>query len=247
LESTSVEPRTNGVRRAKHQPSVDVPQGAHDGSQLMLKAAALIRGMIIDRELLPGEKLGQVELANRLGVSRSPLREALRTLESEGVVGYEANRGYVVARLDRDDLAQIHLMRSLLEGELLRTVVRPTAEQITALRQINDAWAIAIDKPDVAEITRLNRAFHFAIFDLSPLHEVRREVTRLWQRSDLYSADWWWRTPEAGPRIIAEHKKILAALRKYDIEQLVELCEAHRVGGHERSSQGASGRYDMIH
>src|ERR1700760_850367 len=78
--------------------------------QLPLEAAAQIRGLIIDRVLLPGEKIRQVELAERIGVSRSPLREALRTLESEGVVAYEINRGYVVARVGDDDLAQIYRM-----------------------------------------------------------------------------------------------------------------------------------------
>src|SRR6201984_3315300 len=68
--------------------------------QLTLQAAAQIRGLIIDRVLLPGEKIRQVELADRIGVSRSPLREALRTLESEGVVAYGINRRYVVAKLD---------------------------------------------------------------------------------------------------------------------------------------------------
>jgi DNA-binding GntR family transcriptional regulator len=57
--------------------------------QLTLQAAAQIRGLIIDRVLLPGEKIRQVDLAERIGVSRSPLRAALRTLESEGVVNYE--------------------------------------------------------------------------------------------------------------------------------------------------------------
>src|SRR5580704_4747426 len=70
--------------------------------QLTLEAAAQIRGLIIDRVLLPGEKIRQVELAERIGVSRSPLREALRTLESEGVVAYEINRGSAAARLDDD-------------------------------------------------------------------------------------------------------------------------------------------------
>src|ERR1700721_1986922 len=69
--------------------------------QLTLEAAAQIRGLIIDRVLLPGEKIRQVELADRIGVSRSPLREALRTLESEGVVAYEINPGEAVPPLAR--------------------------------------------------------------------------------------------------------------------------------------------------
>ena len=156
------------------------PAGAEP--QLTLQAAAQIRGLIIDRVLLPGEKIRQVELAERIGVSRSPLREALRTLESEGVVTYEINRGYVVARLDDEDLAQIHRMRSLLEDELLRTVKRQDAAVLNDLKDLNDKMMVAIDERN-AEVLRYNREFHFTIFDLSSLNQFRREYM-LWQMSE---------------------------------------------------------------
>ena len=203
--------------------------------QLTLQAAAQIRGLIIDRVLLPGEKILQVELAERIGVSRSPLREALRTLESEGVVAYEINRGYVVARIGDDDLAQIYRMRELLENELLRTVQRPSAELLARLKELNDKMMVAIDERDVTEVLRYNREFHFAIFDLSPLSQIRKEVARLWQMSDIYSAAWWRRQPEARKRIGAEHRAVISALRKFDLDKLVEICATHRTGGHERS------------
>jgi DNA-binding GntR family transcriptional regulator len=114
--------------------------------QLTPQATAQSRGLIIDRVLLPVEKILQVELAERIGVSRSPLREALRTLESEGVVAYEINRGYVVARLDDDDLGQIHRMRTLLEDELLRTVKRPDAAVLSDLKDPNEKMMVAIDE-----------------------------------------------------------------------------------------------------
>ncbi|MEV6927374.1 GntR family transcriptional regulator [Dactylosporangium sp. NPDC051485] len=213
-----------------------------EATQLTDQAAAQIRGLIIDRVLLPGEKIRQVELAETIGVSRSPLREALRTLEAEGVVAYHANRGYVVSRLDDEDLAQIHRMRSLLESELLRTVVKPTREQLAALKDINDRLADAVKAHEVAEIVRLNRLFHFSLFELSPLNLIRREVTRIWQLSDVYSAAWWWRTPAAGARIISEHKAILTALRKYDIDGLIDISERHRTGGYERAVSGTPNR-----
>src|SRR6516162_7301396 len=106
---------------------------ADGATQLTLQAADQIRDLIIRRVLLPGEKIRQVELANRVGVSRSPLREALRTLESEGIVSYEVNRGYVVSRLDRHDLEQIYRMRALLEQELLSTIARPDARTVRAI------------------------------------------------------------------------------------------------------------------
>jgi DNA-binding GntR family transcriptional regulator len=203
--------------------------------QLTLQAAAQIRGLIIDRVLLPGEKILQVELAERIGVSRSPLREALRTLESEGVVAYEANRGYVVARVGDDDLAQIYRMRALIEDELLRTVRRPDAAVLSELQELNDKLMASIDQQNVAAVQRYNREFHFAIFDLSPLGQMRKEVARLWQMTDIYSAAWWRRQPEAKKRIGAEHKAIISALRKFDLVKLVEICATHRTGGLERS------------
>ncbi len=169
--------------------------------QLTLQAAAHIRGLIIDRVLLPGEKIRQVELAQRIGVSRSPLREALRTLESEGVVGYHINRGYVVARLDERDLSQIYAMRALFERELLLTIERPGESMLTELSLVNMKMVEAIDHGDFAKVLRLNRQFHFSIFDLSPLNQFRREVERLWHLSEGYSAQWWWRMPEARTRI----------------------------------------------
>jgi DNA-binding GntR family transcriptional regulator len=208
--------------------------------QLTLQAAAQIRGLIMDRALLPGEKIRQVELADRIGVSRSPLREALRTLESEGVVTYEINRGYVVAKLDDDDLSQIHQMRSLLEDELLRSVRRPDAAVLNDLKDLNEKMMVAIDERNVAEVLRYNREFHFTIFDLSSLNQFRREVRRLWQLSEGYSAAWWWRQPEARKRINAEHKAIISALRRFDLDQLVEICAAHRTSGFEQSVSGVT-------
>lgn len=209
--------------------------------QLTLQAAAQIRGLIIDRVLLPGEKIRQVELADRIGVSRSPLREALRTLESEGVVAYEINRGYVVAKLDDDDLAQIFRMRAMLEDELLRTVKRPDPAVLSGLKDLNEKMMVAIDERNVTDVLRYNREFHFTIFDLSPLNQFRREVRRLWQMSEGYSAAWWWRQPEAKKRINAEHKAIISALRKFDLDRLVEICATHRTGGLERSVTGIPG------
>jgi DNA-binding GntR family transcriptional regulator len=214
--------------------------------QLTLQAAAQIRGLIIDRVLLPGEKIRQVDLAERIGVSRSPLREALRTLESEGVVTYEVNRGYVVARLDDDDLTQIFRMRSMLESELLRTIEHPEAAVLKQLKDLNDTMIAAIDSGDVAEVLRCNREFHFTIFALSPLSQFRREIQRLWQLSEGYSAAWWWRVPSARNQINTEHKAMIAALRKYDVDGLIELCETHRLGGLERAAAGARPALRMV-
>ena len=77
------------------------PKGSEPPAQLARRAADAVRDMIRRGDLLPGEKVHQVDVAKIAGISRSPLREALRTLEAEGLVRYESNRGYVVSRLGR--------------------------------------------------------------------------------------------------------------------------------------------------
>ena len=160
--------------------------GTAERQQLTLKATEQIRDLIVSGQFLPGEKIRQVELSNQVGVSRSPLREALRTLESEGIVRYETNRGYVVSRLNADDLTQIYRMRELLENELLVTIHKPTARELQRLEKHNKELSQAIDAHSITDMLRSNREFHFAIFDLSPLTLVRRETLRLWQLSEGY-------------------------------------------------------------
>ena len=200
--------------------------------QLTLRAAALIRGMIFDGDLLPGEKLRQVELAERIGVSRSPLREALRTLESEDLLAYEMNRGYMVARLEPSEVAELYHMRALLEHELMRSIARPDKDILDVLEKHNGTMMSAIRQEDIAEIMRANRDFHFTIFELSPMKQFRQEIARLWQLCEGYR-HWWWHMPDAAARIDREHKQIIRTLRRYDLERLIQLCDAHRVGGHE--------------
>jgi DNA-binding GntR family transcriptional regulator len=206
--------------------------GVREPTQLTFLAATRIRGLIMDGVLLPGEKLRQLELAERIGVSRSPLREALRTLESEGILSYEVNRGYVVARLEPRDIAEIFHMRALLEGELLRSIPRPGQDVLDALARHNDAMMTAIDHDDIADIMRGNRDFHFTIFELSPMRQFKREVARLWQLAEGYRG-WWWLIPDAPARIDREHRQIISALRRFDLDRLVEVSDAHRVGGHQ--------------
>lgn len=200
---------------------------ADGATQLTLQAADQIRDLIVRRVLLPGEKIRQVELASRVGVSRSPLREALRTLESEGFVSYEVNRGYVVARLDRHDLEQIYRMRGLLEEELLRTIARPDAKALRAIAKHNGKMADLVDAANVSAMLEANRDFHFAIFELSSLDLFRREVRRLWQLSEGYRATYLL-LRETRARIVQEHAAMVTALREYDPDRLVELTAQHR-------------------
>jgi DNA-binding GntR family transcriptional regulator len=198
-----------------------------DGSDLTRRAVEAVREMIVRRELAPGQKIRQVELAARLGVSRSPLREALSSLEAEGLLAHEPQRGYVVARMQVDHLAQIYRMRELLESEVLRTARRPTALDLARLRALNDEIAQALDDGSLTRMLAANRAFHLALFGLSPLGLVRREIERLWNISEPYRAAYLC-LPQTRRRVIREHAAMVDALERGDTARLVRLAERHR-------------------
>ncbi|TWG98589.1 DNA-binding GntR family transcriptional regulator [Nocardioides sp. J9] len=191
--------------------------------------AEQIRALIARQELLPGQKIVQIDLANRLGVSRSPLREALRELESDGLVSYEANRGYAVARISAAELAQVYKLRAFLETEIFRSLPKPSKAQMAALVDINKRIEKASRDGDVGEMLGLIRDFHFAIFDLSDLTVFRRQVRRLWQLSEVYRAIYL-RLPDSRENIIRDHERMLRALREYDLDNLVGISEEHRSG-----------------
>jgi DNA-binding GntR family transcriptional regulator len=190
--------------------------------QLASDAAEKLRGLIAEQTLLPGEKIRQVEIAQRLGVSRSPLREALRTLESEGVVTYETNRGYVVTKLGMHDLAQIYRLRALIEDELLRSIGTPTPEVIAEAEHWVDELAAGVEAGDSAQMIRAHREFQVAIFALSDRALFRRELARLWNQSIAYRATHRW-PPATMARIVKGHRQAVEALRDNDRKRLMSI------------------------
>jgi len=196
-------------------------------SDLTREAIEALREMIVRRQLAPGAQIRQVELAGRLGLSRSPLRQALSALETEGLVTHEQQRGYFVARMSVDHLTQIYRMRELLETELLRTVRAPEPDELTGVATRNDAIQAAMDDGDVTGMLVANRDFHFGLFDLSPLGAIRQDVGRLWNTSEPYRATYLW-LPTTRRRIIREHEQMLAALARGDRARLVQIADRHR-------------------
>ena len=199
-----------------------VVEEAAETLQLASDAAEKLRGLISAQLLLPGEKIRQVEIAQQLGVSRSPLREALRTLESEGVVSYETNRGYVVTKLAMHDLAQIYRLRALIEDELLRSIGTPTPEAIAEAEHWADELEAGVEDGDSARVIRAHREFQVAIFSLSDRGLFRRELARLWNQAIAYRATYRW-PPATMARIVKGHRQAIEALRDNDRKRLMSI------------------------
>lgn len=191
------------------------------------RATNAVRDMIMRGRLMPGQQLRQELLAEKLKLSRSPLREALRTLETEGFVRYVVNHGYFVAKFNAFELEQIYLLRRLLETELLKTMRRPTDVDIATLRAHNDEVEAGVKAGSIAQMLRANRQFHFTLLGMSPLTMVFREVERLWYLSEPYRAGYLW-LPETRSRIVTEHNAIIDAVTAHDLDRLVSAAEQHR-------------------
>lgn len=198
------------------------------------RAILAIREMVRDGVLLPGQQIRQAAVAEQLGISRVPVREALKNLQADGLVEASPSGGFVVARLSADELKQIYLMRRLLETEMLRRVPGPVDDsEIAALTELNDRLAASADRPSSREWKQLNRDLHFRVFALSGLTHVLAEVARLWDKTEpyrsVYSAEHATRL-----RILDEHVKIIDALRRGDTGELIIQMDGHR-GTSERS------------
>lgn len=197
-----------------------------------------IRQLILDGEYLPGQTMRHMKLAERLGTSRIPVREALKKLEADGVVSYVPRIGHAVSRFSSSELSEIYLMRSLLEAELLRTADLAMADT-KLMAALNDELA-GLRSGDLRRRKQLNREFHFHLFDLSPLAVVRQEVSRLWDRSEFYRSLYAYEA-DSQSQIVSEHRLILAAVRDRDHERLVAKCQEHRY----RAETAVSARLDL--
>jgi DNA-binding GntR family transcriptional regulator len=190
------------------------------------RAALALREMVRDGVLLPGQQIRQGAIAEQLGISRVPVREALKALQANGLVEQSPTGGFVVARLSAEELSQVYLMRGLLETELLRRVTGVTEQDLAALTDLNRRMADLVEQP-TRELSGLNESFHFQMFALSGLDHVVAEVARLWHRSEpyrlVYSAE-----RDARARIVAEHDRMIDALRAGDPALLARLMDEHR-------------------
>lgn len=185
-----------------------------------------IRQMILNGQLLPGQKLHQADLAAQLNVSRIPVREALSALQAEGVLQHRANTGFVVARFSGEDLAELYLMRRLLETELMRTADLDSIDPAELEKLDEELATIPPDeRPDDYQAT--NRRFHFAIFESSPLALVRREVERLWYQSSFYRS-LYLSEAKVALSVHEEHLEIIKAVRDRDLEALIKASDVHR-------------------
>jgi DNA-binding GntR family transcriptional regulator len=189
------------------------------------RAATSIRNLVVHRAFLPGEQVRQEDVAQQLGISRGPIREALQVLAVEGVLRYERNRGYFVTRFTADEMQQLYLIRDLLESEILARLGPLPQEILERLKEINEQ--IRSGGVDLKTVIQLNRSFHDLIFAASPLHILNAQLQQIGRMTMAYQAlainalDGW-------ELLASDHDRIIAALEAGDNDRLVNIQCKHR-------------------
>jgi DNA-binding GntR family transcriptional regulator len=188
-----------------------------------------LRRMILSGELLPGQQIRQESMAERLGVSRLPIREGLRQLTADGLVDHVPNAGFSVARLSQAEFSELYVMRQLLESETIRRIPAPTPEQLQRVIDLNAEVVAAAERLDLPEMRLRNHDFHFEIFRLSGLSLIIDEIERLWNWAAPYHAIYLY-SADSRRAVLEEHEAMISALAAGNSDLLVELMNQHRHG-----------------
>ena len=179
---------------------------------------ARLRQELANGDIHPGQQLRQVEIAERYGVSPTPVREALRLLEADGAIRYSPHRGATVTELSPQELSDLYLMRQAMEAMLTRLAAeRATPEQIAEVRELHEDLAARTADTPADELSRLNREFHLAVLRLGSELITQHVITPLWH-GFLPPSKSQWRSAESNTRFVDEHEKIVAALEKGDAD-----------------------------
>jgi DNA-binding GntR family transcriptional regulator len=180
-----------------------------------------VRMMIADGVLPAGSRINEVHLSRELGVSRTPLREALARLSPEGAVGHAPHIGYFVKPLTLEEFEPLYAMRAILDPAALEAAGIPNDERIGQLWALNEGLE---SSRDVTETLNLDDAWHRELLAGCPNFILLELIEQFMLRTRRYEVALMRERPQVGAAI-EEHRRILGALEKRD---LAGACEALR-------------------
>lgn len=184
------------------------------GSPLSEWAYTELRKKIVSGSLTPGSRLREVELATTLQVSRTPIREALKRLESDGLLNYLPNRGAVIASLTQEQAGELYALREILEAAAARFAAQYAQEhEIQLLQDVLQRQKQAADDP--ATLARLNRIFHSTIYRMSHNRYLIDVLTKA-QDYMVLLRETAYRAPGRAKSAYSEHKELIDAIRRRD-------------------------------
>jgi len=190
------------------------------------RVATYLRDAILSGDIGPGERIRQEEVAERLGASRLPVREALRILAAEGLADYQTNRGSRVPKLGMREVVVLYQMRERLEPlALIESIPNLTQDQLDELAAIQDR----IERvTDVREFVLLDREFHLLTYAGCAISQLHASVVRMWNSTQHYRRAF---VTITGPSrqwvITAEHRLLLDAIVRQDAVDAERYLSGH--------------------
>ncbi len=186
-----------------------------------------LRDMIVKGELIPGEKAPEAALCARFGVSRTPMREALKALASEGLIRLIPNRGAIVAKITRAEVDELFPIMGALEGlagEL--ACARITSAKIARIRKLHEQMVGCYERGEIAPYYRLNRQIHDAFLEAAENATLSALFQNLLVRSSTvrFTAK---KSPARWDEAVADHQAMLTALEARDGIALGRILREH--------------------
>ncbi len=201
-----------------------------------------LRDLIVQGHFAPGERINEVRLGQDLGVSRTPLREAIRTLGSEGILALVPNRGAVVRAFSMQDVVDMIEALSVIEqGCALLACEKATPAELDLFQQRHLAMLAAYRSRERLHYFQLNQQLHGLIVSFArnqTLMAVHEDIQAKLKRIRFLGND----DPAVWARAVAEHNRIAAFLQRRDYDGLASVLRAHKDLTIERIRKSADGR-----
>ncbi|MEN6461058.1 MAG: GntR family transcriptional regulator [Syntrophomonas sp.] len=192
--------------------------------ELVLEA---IREAIINGTLKPRERLMEIQLAEELGVSRTPVREALRKLELEGFIVMVPRKGAYVADFSFKDIADIFEIRAALEGLAAALAAeRITDDELENMERLLVEKAEAINQQDIEKLVEVDTKFHDALYQASRNERLTAIISNLREQIQRFRATSL-ANPGRGKKSLDEHRYIVEAIQSRDVQQARQAAQDH--------------------
>jgi DNA-binding GntR family transcriptional regulator len=187
-----------------------------------------LRQEIIKGTLKPGQKLVMASLAKKFGTSETPIREAIRRLESDGYLIFTPHSGAIVTEINRQELSEIYLIRISLEALATRLAVNFISyDDLIWLKKKNGEMKIAVENGRYEQLARLNKAFHLRIYKAAPFPRLYKMIADLWDAFERWPSIFTY-VPERALTAIEEHEQIIEALETLDVDRADDLMKEQK-------------------
>lgn len=199
----------------------------NDSYYLSGKVFKRLEKLILNGKFKPGDTLNESKLSQEMGVSRTPIREALRQLEAEGLVKILPHKGAIIQGISKRDIEDIYTIRKFIEGLAVRWAIEKITEyEVEKLKELIELTEFYTNRNDMYNLEKLDSKFHELIYEASksnPLKHTLKNFHHYVQRARISS----FRTPGRAKKALEEHKQILQAIIDRDADKAEQLMYQH--------------------